>query len=93
MPIQSFRCGETQGIFEGKRSKQFHAIRSVLERKLQMLDIARSLSDLRIPPSNRLEALQGDRAHQHSIRVNNQFRVCFVWTDEGPTDVECVDYH
>jgi proteic killer suppression protein len=58
-----------------------------------MLDAAENLSDLSSPPANRLESLKGDRSGQHSIRVNDQFRLCFVWTKEGPTDVECVDYH
>ena len=58
-----------------------------------MLDAATNLGDLRIPPANRLELLRGDRAGQHSIRVNDQFRLCFVWTPDGPSDVECVDYH
>ena len=65
----------------------------MLERKLQMLDAATTINDLRVPPANRLEALAGDRIGQHSIRVNDQFRLCFVWTAQGPKDVECVDYH
>jgi proteic killer suppression protein len=91
--IQSFRCAETQGIFEGRRSKSFGNIQGVIERKLAMLDAAKTLDDLRSPPGNRLEALDKDRAEQHSIRVNGQFRLCFVWTPHGPADVECVDYH
>jgi proteic killer suppression protein len=66
---------------------------SLLERKLAMLDAATTLDDLRSPPGNRLEPLAGDRAGQHSIRVNDQFRLCFRWTSAGPEDVECVDYH
>lgn len=93
MAIRSFRSDETRAVFEGGRSKRFKSFERVLERKLQHLDIARNLSDLRVPPSNRLEALKGDRAGQYSIRVNDQFRLCFRWTDEGPSDVECVDYH
>jgi proteic killer suppression protein len=62
-------------------------------RKLVMLDAAESLEDLRVPPGNRLEALSGDRAGQHSIRINQQWRICFVWTDTGPQEVEIVDYH
>lgn len=73
--------------------ENFANIRSVLERKLQMLAAAVSLNDLRIPPANGLEALAKDRTGQHSIRVNDQFRLCFCWTREGPADVECVDYH
>lgn len=91
--IQSFRCAETKAIYEGRKSRQFSTIRTVLERKLQMLDAAAALRDLLAPPNNRLEALTRDRAGQHSIRVNDQFRICFRWTEQGPADVECVDYH
>ena len=93
MAVLSFRCPETQAIFEGGKCARFATIRNVVERKLAMLDAARSINDLRIPPANRLEALTADRKGQHSIRVNNQFRLCFVWTAEGPRDLECVDYH
>ena len=91
--IQSFACAQTQAIFEGGKSAKFSTMRNVLERKLQMLDAAAVLRDLRAPPNNRLEALTKDRKGQHSIRVNDQYRLCFVWTDAGPTNVECVDYH
>jgi proteic killer suppression protein len=91
--IQSFRDRETQSIYEGRRSRRFVAIQRVIERKLAMLDAAQSLDDLRSPPGNRLEALAGDRAGEHSIRVNDQYRMCFRWTESGPTDVEVVDYH
>jgi proteic killer suppression protein len=91
--IVSFRDGEAQAIFEGGRSRRYSAIQRVIERKLAMLDVAKVLEDLRSPPGNRLEALQGDRLGQHSIRVNDQFRVCFVWTESGPAEVEIVDYH
>jgi proteic killer suppression protein len=91
--IRSFKCSETQTIFEGGKSRQFATIRKVLERKLQMLDAGVALRDLLAPPNNRLEALARDRMGQHSIRVNDQFRICFRWTDQGPVDVECVDYH
>lgn len=91
--IQSFRCAETKAIYEGRKSRQFSTIRAVLERKLQMLDAAVALRDLLAPPNNRLEALRRDRAGQHSIRVNDQLRICFRWSAQGPTDVECVDYH
>jgi proteic killer suppression protein len=93
VPIKSFKCAQTQRVYEGKKSRRFGNIQSVLERKLTMLDNAVTLNDLRSPPANRLEVLKADRAGQHSIRVNDQFRLCFVWTDEGPKDVECVDYH
>ena len=91
--IQSFRGGEAQAIFEGGRSRRFGSIQSVIERKLVMLDVAKVLEDLRSPPGSRIEALKGDRAGQHSIRINDQFRLCFVWSDSGPMNVEIVDYH
>lgn len=93
MAIASFRCSETQAVFEGARAPRFANILRVLERKLAMLNAAVSLTDLRIPPANHLEALSRDRVGQHSIRVNDQFRLCFRWTPEGAADVECVDYH
>jgi toxin HigB-1 len=80
-------------LFNGTRVPRFQNLRMVALRKLDMLDSAEKLTDLRVPPANRLEALSGDRKGQHSIRVNDQFRVCFVWTDAGPEDVEIVDYH
>ncbi len=93
MSIQSFKCSDTQRLFAGQRVKQFVNIESVGMRKLAMLNRAGKLDDLRVPPGNRLEALQGNRAGQYSIRVNEQMRICFVWTPEGPKDVEIVDYH
>ena len=80
-------------MFGGTRIKRFVAIETVAMRKLAMLNQAGRLGDLRVLPGNRLEALQGGRAEQHSIRVNDQYRVCFRWTDAGPEDVEIVDYH
>ncbi|KAF0242491.1 MAG: Plasmid maintenance system [Planctomycetota bacterium] len=93
MPIQSFKCADTERLFGGERVRRFVAIESVAMRKLAMLNRAGRLDDLRVPPGNRLEALKGDHAGQHSNRVNDQFRVCFVWTGNGPTKVEIVDYH
>lgn len=93
MTIRSFRCADTEAIYEGKSSRRFRNIENVAQRKLQMLDDAVQLRDLSAPPGNRLEALSGNRAGQHSIRINGQWRVCFVWTDAGPEDVEIVDYH
>lgn len=93
MPIQSFKCADTEKLFGGKRIKRFVNIESVAMRKLAMLNRAGRLDDLRIPPGNRLEALKRDREGQHSIRINDQYRICFVWTMEGPKDVEIVDYH
>jgi toxin HigB-1 len=91
--IKSFKCRDTQALFEGASVREFQAFRKVAERKLQMLDAATTLDFLRSPPGNRLEALKRDRAGQHSIRINDQFRVCFKWTEGGPEDVEIVDYH
>lgn len=81
--IQSFRCADTEALFGGASPRRFRAIQSVAERKLAQLDAAKTLDFLRSPPGNRLEALKGNRAGQYSIRVNDQFRVCFVWSDSG----------
>jgi len=91
--IQSFSCKETQALFEGKSPRRFRPVASVAERKLAQLDAAQTLDFLRAPPGNRLEALKGDRKGQHSVRINDQWRLCFVWTDAGPTQVEIVDDH
>jgi proteic killer suppression protein len=92
--IRSFRNKTTEAVFNGESPKGFPAdLVNVARRKLRYLNAADDLSDLRSPPGNRLEALAGDRKGQHSIRINDQFRVCFVWTAEGPADVEIVDYH
>ena len=91
--IKSFRCADTQALFETGHSKRFSGISSVATRKLAQLDAAHTLEFLRSPPGNRLEALRGGRSGQYSIRVNDQFRLCFRWTAAGPEDVEIVDYH
>jgi proteic killer suppression protein len=93
MGIQSFRCADTRELFETGVNRRFRSIASVAKRKLDYLDAAAALLDLSRPPGNRLEALKGDRAGQHSVRVNDQWRICFVWTSAGPEDVEIVDYH
>lgn len=80
-------------LYEGKNPRRFRAFAAIAERKLALLDAAQTLGFLRAPPGNRLEALKGDRKGQYSIRINDQWRVCFVWTDVGPKDVEIVDYH
>lgn len=92
--IKSFRDKRTAAAFEGRTPKGFQAdIVSVARRKLRLIDAAHDLNDLRVPPGNRLEALKGDRAGQHSIRVNDQWRVCFIWTEGGAEEVEITDYH
>lgn len=91
--IRSFACRETEDLFNRRRSRRFGPIERAARRKLAMLNAAVVLDDLRSPPGNRLEALRGDRRGQHSIRINDQFRVCFVWTRGGPENVEIVDYH
>ena len=91
--IQSFADKETEKLWISERSRKFSAIQRVALRKLIQLNAAERLEDLRFPPGNHLEVLRGDRNGQHSIRVNQQFRVCFKWTEAGPIDVEIVDYH
>jgi proteic killer suppression protein len=92
--IRSFRNKQTEDAFNGIIRKGFPAdLIKATRRKLGYLNAAVLLSDLQAPPGNRLEALKGDRAGQYSIRVNDQFRICFVWTSEGPIDVELTDYH
>ncbi|WP_085787264.1 type II toxin-antitoxin system RelE/ParE family toxin [Ketogulonicigenium robustum] len=92
--IQGFRDRLTKEVADGGRPRRFpQDLLKTAHRKLTMLDAAHVLDDLRSPPGNRLEALAGDRAGQHSIRINDQWRICFVWTDAGPDNVEIVDYH
>lgn len=91
--IRSFGDTETQRLYETGRSRRYAAVADVAMRKLAQLDAAQTLEFLRSPPGNRLEALKGDRKGQYSIRINDQFRLCFRWTDEGPEQVEIVDYH
>ena len=92
--IRTFRDPETQKIFQRERSRRFSPqVQRVALRKLNILDAAESLNDLRVPPGNRLEKLSGDRAGQHSIRINDQWRICFRWVDGDAYDVEIVDYH
>lgn len=92
--IKSFHCKETEWVFHGHAAKRFP--QDILKRakmRLDRIDAASVLDDLRVPPSHHLEALQGDRLGQHSIRINDQWRVCFVWKDGNAHDVEIVDYH
>jgi proteic killer suppression protein len=91
--IRSFRDPEAEKIFRQQFSKKFQAIQAIALRKLFQLNRAITLDDLSAIPGNRLEALKGDRQGQHSIRMNDQHRICFCWTDTGPADVEIVDYH
>ncbi|MGC4365731.1 type II toxin-antitoxin system RelE/ParE family toxin [Hydrogenophaga sp. R2] len=91
--IVSFADDDTEAVFSGKRVRRWAQLLTVAQRKLQLLDSAVTLEALRVPPGNRLEALRGDRAGQHSIRINDQFRVCFVWAADGVRDVQIVDYH
>jgi proteic killer suppression protein len=92
--IQDFRCQETEKIWKGKNSRRLPAdIQRIALRKLTQLSAAEILNDLRVPPGNRLEALKGNRTGQHSIRINDQWRICFVWKNGHAQHVEIVDYH
>ena len=91
--IKSFRCKDTESLFSGARPRRFRAIQTSVERKLAMLDAAATIEFLKSPPGNRLERLKGDRAGQWSIRVNQQWRICFRFEDGNARDVEIVDYH
>jgi proteic killer suppression protein len=91
--IRTFRDADTEALFLGRRVRRWTSIETVAMRKLAMLNRAARIDDLRIPPGNRLEALKHDRAGQHSIRINDQYRLCFVWRNGDAHDVEIVDYH
>jgi toxin HigB-1 len=96
--IRSFADVGTEDIFDGRNSKAARrscppTLCSVAVRKLEQVDSAEELEDLKVPPGNRLDASRGDRAGQHSIRINDQYRICFTWHDQGPDQVEIVDYH
>lgn len=91
--IKTFKCRDTEALFDGERVACFVNLAAVATRKLQMLHAATRIESLRVPPQNRLQKLSGDRVGQWSIRVNDQFRVCFVWRDGAAWDVEIVDYH
>ena len=91
--IRSFACKLTEDLFNSKTSRKFGNIERVARRKLLQLHAATNLLDLRIPPGNMLELLIGSRKGQHSIRINNQWRICFIWKEDGAYNVEIVDYH
>jgi len=91
--IKSFKGADTETLFRLGRVRRFVNIERVALRKLKQLDLARRIEDMRAPPANRLEKLSGDRAGQWSVRINNQFRICFRWTTGGAEDVEITDYH
>lgn len=92
--IKSFKCKETERIFNRVFSKKLPThIQHIAFRKLRMINRANTINDIRIPPANRLELLHGDRKGQHSVRINDQWRICFMWSDDDAYDVEIVDYH
>jgi proteic killer suppression protein len=92
--IKSFKCRETERLYYGQYSRKLsHDIQRIAARKLEVLNAASEINSLRIPPSNRLEKLKGNRSNQHSIRINDQWRICFVWKNGDALDVEIVDYH
>lgn len=91
--IRSFKNRKTRRFFEGQRVREFQSFAEQATRRLVVLDNAEAMQDLAALQSNRLESLSGDRAGQHSIRINRQWRICFRWQDDGPCDVEIVDYH
>lgn len=91
--IRSFKCKDTETLFDDRFVRRFQGIERAARRKLEVLEAVERLEDLRVPPGNRLETLRGNREGQHSIRVNDQYRICFIWSDGGAEDVEIVDYH
>ncbi len=91
--IESFRCADTEALSNGRKVRRFSNFERNALRKLRQLQVAEKLSDLKVPPGNRLERLKGQRKGQYSIRINDQFRLCFRWTSAGASDVEIVDYH
>ena len=91
--IKSFKCKDTEKLFNDSNVKRFRSISRTARIKLEVLNAAVSLNSLRVPPGNRLEQLKGNRKGQHSIRINDQWRMCFVWKNESATEVEIVDYH
>ena len=91
--IKSFKTGDTARLFNDERVKDWQSIENVARRKLNMVNAAAKLDDLKVPPGNRLEKLEGDRKGQHSIRINDQYRACFVWREGDAYDVEITDYH
>lgn len=91
--VKSFRCKDTENLFDDVNVKKFRSISRAARIKLEVLNAAVSLNSLRVPPGNRLEQLKGNRRGQHSIRINDQWRICFTWKDENAYDVEIVDYH
>jgi proteic killer suppression protein len=91
--IRSFASRDGEELFNGRSPRKFRSFQAQAERKLQIIDSAKDLNDLRVPQGNRLEKLSGDRRGQHSIRINDQWRICFQWRNDGAWDVEIVDYH
>lgn len=91
--IQSFKDADTQQLFEARSNKRWAAIKAVALRKLDQIEASSNLTDLSVPPGNRLEALKRDRAGRHSIRINDRYRICFTWKADGAHEVEVTDYH
>lgn len=91
--IVSFKDPDTQALFEARKNRRWANIGKVAMRKLDQIEASSQLNDLKVPPGNRLESLTSDRADQHSIRINDQYRICFIWKEDGAHDVEITDYH